>query len=488
MTNFSAFRVLPSAFCLLAFLVAYFYFYAQGFPLFADTDVSWHIAAGDLIFSERALPAKDSWTFTGGEQSWYLISWLWDALLAAIKQVAGLAGVYVFSLAFAAFAVLLLVGNVEQRPAIGSDAKIFTMLLAVLCMYEFALARPQLAGYALILLTHRLLHRSRWKASLAWWLVPIMALWVNVHGTFIAGFTILGAYGLEALMLRDWPRLRHLVIVGLASVAALLVNPYGFEMYHAVMRTLDSSITQIIIEWMPFVFSNSLGLSLWLLMFVLVSNLRESTVPFADRILAIAWLVAMLLSMRNAAVFVLVSAPYMAINMQRFIDHLAAIRTRRGDPLQPLSKPFAQLFLALAAVALVTVSYLGIARLKGEEFLAHPSQDPAPAIHYAFKYHGDKKFLNDYGLGGRIIYETGGELPVFVDGRAGTAYPESVMDDYARFLRVEKGWQEMAARYGVQGIIAGNNLPFSQAYAAGQYHDRWTQVYRDEVAGVYLRK
>src|SRR5262249_55965438 len=64
------------------------------------------------------------------------------------------------------------------------------------------------------------------------WLVPLMALWANMHGSFIVGLALGGAFGLEALL--DFPRWRWRTILGWgvvmgACVVACCATPRGLE-------------------------------------------------------------------------------------------------------------------------------------------------------------------------------------------------------------------------------------------------------------------
>lgn len=475
---------------LLAFLLAYLYFYGAAAPLFGDPDVPWHIATGDLIRSIGAIPVTDSWSFTADGQPWYIISWLWDVLISVLHQGAGTAGLFVFAAALSAGLVGLLASNLGERKDAGTDAIILTLLLATLSLIGFAAARPQLAGYVFILVYHRLLHRSRSAASMRalFWLPVVMALWVNMHGSFIAGFSLTGAYALEAAMLRRWQWFKQLCLIGATCALAALCNPYGIDMYLGVWRTLNSAITSNISEWLPFVLGDDLGTSAWFVMFVLASGMRDHSIPIADRIVAMIWWLAMLVSTRNASIFILVSAPYVAINAQRWVEALDSIRKERADLGNTLARDGMARKLGVAVVGVVAASMALLPVLRGDTHLVSPNKDPRNAIAYLREHYPAKRFLSDYTLGGLIIYSTRGAVPVFVDGRAGTAYPEEVLNDYMDLLKLNDGWEKLAERYRLNGIMIARDQPFDTAYASGRYHGEWREVYRDRVASIFVRK
>lgn len=478
----------PTAFSLLVFLVAYVHFYINAMPLFSDSDTPWHIMAGYAIRDAGGLPEHDPWAFVPAGQPWYNISWLWDIGLSYLDQWGGAKLLFIFAALCGSVIMAMLSTNISLRKETGSDAKILTLLIAALVMMEFVSVRPQMASCMAIILFHRWLHQSRVEENsrMLWWLPFIMALWVNIHGSFFVGFILLGAYGVEALWYRRRAWFKHLFAIGLVCLLAFLANPYGIHLVTAILRTLDSVISKNIQEWMPFVFGKSLGISAWLMIFILASSLREKTIPLADKILSVTWLVAMFFSIRNSAVFLLVSAPYMAISLQRFADALAHVRTERADVLEGLAKPRMAQKLAAAAVVLVAASALLVDVLKGEKYRVDPEKDAGAEIAQLIGHYADKRILNDYGLGGRIIYESKGRMKLFVDGRAGTAYSEELLADYLDFLFQNTGWQKVIDKYDIDGVFIRNASPFAAAYDNGQYHDQWRRVYEGKQASLYL--
>lgn len=484
----SIFRLPPALFSLV-FTVAYLFFYLNAPPLFADADVPWHIAAGDLIRALGALPATDPWSYTAEGNRWYIISWLWDVVASAVHEAGGTHALFCFTAAMTALPVAILAVALRARPGLGADALIFTLFLAALALVDFAVARPHLMAFALIPLSHALLHKSReggWKPLL--WLPAIAALWVNAHGSFLVLFTLLGAYGLEALVAgkRGW--FLRLFVTAVVCLAALLLNPYGPGMIDAVMRTLNSVTTKYILEWLPFVFGNSMGLSAWLIVFVLASSLREKSIPVADKIITFLWLPVLLMSMRNAGIFVLVAAPYLAISLQRTVEALERFRTRRPELTETLERHGMEGRMALAALVSLAASFFFFGDLRGEAAINDERNDARQAIAHVMENYPAARLLNDYNFGGRIVYETGGRLKIFADGRAGTAYTEEVLADYLGFMSLDDGWKKTLDRYGIETILLGNGQRFAAAWEAGQYREQWRRVYHDDVASVFVRR
>ena len=59
----------------------------------------------------------------------------------------------------------------------------------------------------------------------SWWLLPLMALWANLHGGFVLGLALIGPIGLEAVWSAEPGRRRQLIVRwGLFGVAALAAS------------------------------------------------------------------------------------------------------------------------------------------------------------------------------------------------------------------------------------------------------------------------
>ena len=113
------------------------------------------------------------------------------------------------------------------------------------------LLRPQLFGaacfaIALWLLAGRAAHPGR-----LWFLVPLVALWANLHGTFFLAVGLIGLAWLEDVNDRA-PGAWRLVAVGSATLAAAMVNPYGAKIWlYVVQLSSNSAVRGLVTEWQP---------------------------------------------------------------------------------------------------------------------------------------------------------------------------------------------------------------------------------------------
>jgi hypothetical protein len=479
-------KFLPAPLILLAFLVSFIIIYIVAPPILQDNDMGWHIAAGDLIRSLDNLPHHDTWSFSGSEQQWYNHSWLWDIILSLVHEKFGVEGLFIFAASCPALLVALLLKSLGSRPEIGINALIAIGFITIYCLLEFATGRPQLIGLFFALAFNHILSKTRLDNNCrCLYLLPfIMLLWVNIHASFIAGLFIIGAYGLEAIYFKNKSWLIKLFIVGIVCLLSVLINPYGISLVTFIISVKNSVITKYINEWNPFVFGNVIGASIWFAAFIIFSNLRGKNTFLADKILVVSWLFAMMISVRNMGLLAILGAPYLAgclppDNKDDINTHkLAAwLNNKNSSP-----KIMAAIF------AIMTIGYFMLPVLGEEHYMERREKAVLPAISYLIKNYQGKRVFNDYDMGGRIIYESKGEFPVFVDGRAGSVYEEKILQDFISIYSLEDGWEKILDSYKINMIILRNDRPFALNYTKGYYHDKWDEVFHDDVASIYVRK
>ena len=89
----------------------------------------------------------------------------------------------------------------------------------------------------------------------SWWLVPLFAAWVNVHGSFPLGVAFVGAMiVLRVVSTRSVGRreVSDVAAVAVGLVAGAVVSPYGFEMLTFPVELLGRSESlSFISEWRP---------------------------------------------------------------------------------------------------------------------------------------------------------------------------------------------------------------------------------------------
>lgn len=451
------------------FLISFALFIAFGKSPFFDPDTGWHVRAGDYIISSMSVPYKDPWSFTA-DQQWYNLSWLYDVLLYGLFSVGNGIAIY-YGLAFiCAFLLSELYRILDYFGEYRYDTKLAAVAMAGLLLHPVAIMRPQILCYLWAMYVMLILHISRKDSKKLIYLIPLTLLWVNMHGSFLIVFVLMGVHFLEALVSRDVERCKKLIIYGIICAICTLINPIGYKIYIGVDRTMDSAISKFLMEWQPWNFNWSGAVLLPIAMIIglpMIFGVKKAS--FTERMMTFFWLMMTFKSIRFVGMLGIFSAPLVA----------AIIEENMKQPKFKIPDFFRW---ALAVVLLTSHSFI-----KDWWIPRHEFNDHRVAISYLLQHYKGQKIFNDYTLGGQIIFIGNGQVSHFIDGRAGTAYSEKFILDYLDFAFArKKSIDEYLSIYGNPNVAIIKLNSGEGGYLDGLFRARgWKQVYRDNLTVIY---
>src|SRR5450759_1631004 len=209
--------------------------------LLSDGDIGWHIRTGELILNTGRAPVADPFSFTRPRQPWFAWEWLADVVFAETWHWRGLAGVAALAGAVLALAATALLARILRRGS-GLWIGLGATLAAVSASSVHYLARPHVFSILFYALALWVLSEDRLRRGpRLWLLVPLTALWVNLHAGFVAWLATLGLLLALCAARRDWFQVRRYgALAALCSLASLL-NPYGWQVHLHIARYLSSS-------------------------------------------------------------------------------------------------------------------------------------------------------------------------------------------------------------------------------------------------------
>ncbi|MGL3212872.1 hypothetical protein [Bradyrhizobium sp. BR 1433] len=202
-----------------------------GDRLLADSDTYWQIAVGRWILDHRALPSVDIYSFTKAGEPWVSSSWLAQVLFAKAYDLAGWTGPAVLAAACGAATFALLTAILGRAlPAIHAS---LIALAALVLTCGHLLARPHVLALPIMMVwANGLMVVSERREAPSFWLLPLIALWANLHGGFLFGLVLAGAFALDALWnaapAQRLPLALRWAAFGLGALAACSVTPYGW--------------------------------------------------------------------------------------------------------------------------------------------------------------------------------------------------------------------------------------------------------------------
>jgi hypothetical protein len=445
----------------------------------ADGDAAFHWRVGSWMLRHRQIIREDVFSHTRYGAPIISKEWLAEVIFAGAGEWLSMYGLCVVAALVIATTFALLH---RQLLRTGNDPLMATalVLLAAWVSHSHWLARPHLFTLLLAVIWHGELlrfEREGRAGRLAIALAVLMLFWVNLHGGFLVGFLILGAYWAGAIVTDRPKALRLAGILGLC-VAVSLINPNGWQLHaHSIAFLQSGFLTGWLKEYSSpdFHAAGPRVLIVWLALIFVTLVWHRPRWSAGAALLVGLWIYFALYAVRNIPLLAVVSTPVLAPAWSAWWRE-----TRPG-----LADRFARAFTGAcgwpvtAAVAVVAI--LSLAR----PVPMLRALWPVDAVIY-IRQHPDQfqgEMLNDYRWGGYLMAALP-EHRVFVDGRT-DFYGESLMREFLVTTRVAEGWTDVLDKYHVGWTLLPTQDALNRALAVTP---SWHCVYTDEVAAIYVRQ
>ena len=425
------------------------YYLSNGPLLLEHYDLGWHLAAGDLIRDRGNIPFQDPWSFTLGDKQWYNLSWLWDVIASVLFQYTKFSGLTLFVVACGAVIVGYLTSICLSSGA-SATAVCISVFSACLLYPSFATppniylaASPNTATMLFCVIFYgECLKRTRC------FLLPVMmALWANLHGGFVLGFLIVGIFCGAALLRRDWVNFKIYSFAGAGCLVAICINPLGWHIYDGVVATLGHFVQAYITEWLSYFQNITMPGSIPGVVYILIFigfELRyrgSSPVPLESRLLSWLFLFLGLYQFRYMSFFFLFSTVALALHIDRLL---------------PKQLNNFEVQKSLLAAGIIGACALPLTFMQIKPALELPQMLSEQDALYLQTHFSHARLLNHWNVGGLLIFRTQGAVPVFVDGRAATAYPDDLLRDYFKLAELEiseTAWDTVLEKYQIDTVL-----------------------------------
>ncbi|MGB8296012.1 MAG: hypothetical protein WCG85_11345, partial [Polyangia bacterium] len=164
-----------------------------------ETDLFFRLANGQEILRTGRVPGRNLFSFTFPDQPYLDSAWLFDVATAALYRLGGfpavVAGKTLVVVATFVAAYLLL-----RRRGSGRVIAVLVLAAAAFCMRERLVERPHVVSLLGEVLVLALLPALRDGRRRAWLLVPVVALWANLHAGAFVGPLLIALAGLGLLL------------------------------------------------------------------------------------------------------------------------------------------------------------------------------------------------------------------------------------------------------------------------------------------------
>jgi hypothetical protein len=451
-----------------------------------DEDTWWHLAVGRYVVEHHAVPTEDPFSRISQEQHipWVAYSWLHEVGLYGAYQIGGLNGILACrhlldSLTFVTLAWFVL------RNSGGRPWAVAVLALVTAGLVPMMLERPW--HYTIAFTTLTLNAVLDWRAGAParrfWWLVPLFALWANLHIQFVLGLGLLGL-GFGVTLVERWRRgesLRPLacwVALSVGCAVATLANPYHVRLYAVVWEyATQTGAMRVVTELAPPDFLIWWNWALLALLAWAAVTCVVRRCPLFDTALVVIGAAFGLRMQRDIWFGSLMAAAV--------ITRLPAV-PRGADDRSKLPGILAATALALLMARVLWE--LGPGSMKTATDVNRIAY-PAGAAEYLRVHRPPGPLYNDFNWGGYLIWALP-EYPVGLDGRT-NLYGEERLQRYHRTWFGLHDWTEDPDLRAAGVVICPKpdehgkgEPPLTRELRAAP--DHWRVAYEDDTAAVFV--
>lgn len=511
---------------LVAVLWGVFFLWLNRWPL--PSGEFWGQAScGRWILANRAVPAEDPFTPLTAGMRLFDSAWLSQVIFAWTHSVGGAEAL---SFLFAATVLLahlilarafylqtrnlfvthlgvLLVLAIAYSRLPEAQADIFGMLCLAVLLWLLVRDRTADAGTSAAGASGR---RSRW----ALWLgIPLLlALWANLHSSFVCGLGVLvcwtagmvaetvwrqrGVRGLAAdAAVRRWVWLSELALV------AACLNPYGVQLVLYQAWFADFGQMHDLPAWQPLVLLQRGGRELVasLLAAILVFRLSRRKMAVADALLlgvfSFVFAHGVRMAWWYAAVFGVAVMPHLAEIGARWAGRIPGLRSAAAKAWERFRVRLAPGSWTWAAVALgllwicFAFSPAWSALVRGQprspERL-YGDGTPWKLTGYLREQPPKGQVFHPHWWGDWLIWDGPPRLRPFLTTALYLA-PQKVSIEYRIMRETREGWDNVLWRYGVQTVVLDRQRQTTLQRFLRESDD-WQVLYEDEVGLVFGRR
>ena len=432
-----------------------------------DGDTYWHIRAGEWMLAHGAVLRTDIFSYTVAGQPWHTQEWLAETVMALAWR-AGWPGIHLLFAAAAALTAGVVAYGVRRRVAL--TPALLAVVLGLTCVTGSLLARPHLLALPLLAVwTAGLVTARERDTAPRWWLILLMPLWANLHGSFAFGLALAGALALEAVW-ESRTRVKAALLWGAflaVAVASALLTPFGVAGLLFPLKLTAMQGMAHIGEWQATDVSQ-ISPFLIALMALLALGLAGRLKLAMPRLVLLLILVWLALVHARHQMLVGVCAPLL------LAPALAKTAPAKNDKRDDKGAP---LFAFLAALL---IAILAVARLMLPVARTDDAATPATALAHVPRFVRETPVLNEYGYGGYLIWN--GVRP-FIDSRA-DLYGDILLRNYAAIIAPDPdALAATLAFYHVRWTIFPRQAPVVKVLDA---MPGWHRYYQDKVAVVHI--
>ena len=140
------------------------------------------------------------------------------------------------------------------------------------------------------------------------------------------------------------------------------------------------------------------------------------------------------------------------------------------------------------AAGIIGACFLPLTFMQKEPAFELPQMLSEQDANYLQAHYPHARLLNHWNVGGLLIFFTRGAIPVFVDGRAATAYPDGLLRDYFRLPEWEideTAWDTVLEKYQIDTVLWVKAHEALRRFLVGKRG--WKEEYAGSYESIYVK-
>lgn len=478
---------------------------ASFLPLW-HTDVWGHLNYGRWIVQNRSLPETEPLLPLFEGVRFIDTAWLSQVIGYVAEERLGVTALQFLFAASITFCAATLCVLAARRTRSNLAGAIAAGTFLFVDYQQLIIARPQLAGMVCFMIVFAMLTALRWRKAF-WVAMPVtFALWANLHGSFPMGLLLIACFvagravdlvrrtGATKAVWRDDMLRRYFLLLQLCA-AAVLLNPYGLQLYLETVRVASNRNLQDLVDWDPLTLRMSQGKAAAMALLALLVTLRFSPrrVTAAEAFSLAIFGLGACYSSRIIVWWAPICAYSLALHAEAALRKWRQVDSRPPAPRSGLST------VAMLGVMWIAFAYspFGMRAIHGapktpEEEAARlkrsvSDQTPLAAVKYLNEHPPAGQCFNTYEWGDYLLWAGPKDAKWFVASHAHLA-PREVWEDYLRIVGLSRDWETRLDRYGVNTVVLEQNMSADLIRALKEKPELWSLQYQDKFTAIFARK
>ncbi len=469
-----------------------------------DTDMWWHLRAGEETLNSRVVYLVDTLSYTRAGEAWINHSWLAQVLMVGLYKMGENKALSLWVGLTAVVSMFFIYLQMEGHALL----RVGVVLLASFVSSVVWSPRPQIFSLLFFAITGFVIFRYKTTGkNQLYWLGPIFILWSNLHGGYILGTILILSVicgeiydqilGEKSEYSLNWEEIGQLAIWGAAGFILAAVNPNGINMWIIPFQTVGVvSLQNLINEWASPDFHQPIQQLMLVLLFGTFAavGLSKKRLAGSDLISIVIFGFLALTARRNFGPFALISAPVLSKHLADIFPTWKNKLTKRWSIFRKVTEfqnksekninSKFQLFLNGGFVLfLIVMAFWKLIYVTNTDLIQKTEKQmfPLDAVIWLKEEKPSGRLFNSYNWGGYLAWNLR-EYPVFVDGRT-DLFGDEILSNYVDLMAGREGWENVLNDYDI-GILLLQTDSTLEKLAA---ESGWIINYKDPITAILTK-